>query len=196
MDGKRFVADVMLGKLARWLRALGYDTLYFRDASDARLLGLALRESRRLLTRDAALAVRAGTVGLLVRAEDLDGQLREVMAACGLTSRAPLSRCLECNGPLATREPAAVRGRVPPYTLATQAEFWECEGCGRVFWPGSHAEGILRRLTPFLGADEAVPRGSTTTARDTAGPEGEKFGDGDRGLTRPTGDVQSSGTDD
>jgi uncharacterized protein with PIN domain len=153
MEQTRFVADVMLGKLARWLRALGYDTLYFRDAPDARLLGLALREGRRLLTRDARLAARAGAVGLLVRAEDLDGQLREVLEACGLDGSAPLSRCLECNGVLLARAPGEVRGRVPPYTLATQVEFWECRGCGRVFWPGTHAEGILRRLDPYLAAE-------------------------------------------
>lgn len=150
MGPTRFVADVMLGRLARWLRALGYDTLYFRDAPDSRLLGIALREERRLLTRDARLAARAGPLGLLVRAEDLDGQLREVMERCGLSARAPLSRCLECNGALEARDRAAVQGRVPPYTFATQSEFWECGGCGRVFWPGTHAEGILRRLHPYL----------------------------------------------
>jgi hypothetical protein len=151
MDEARFVADVMLGRLARWLRALGYDTLYFRDAADARLLGIALRERRRLLTRDAALARRAREAGLLVRAEALDAQLREVMAACGLDGRAPLSRCLECNGLLAERAPAEVRDSVPPYTLATQRVFWACAGCARVFWAGTHATGMLRRLEPFLG---------------------------------------------
>ena len=146
----RFVADVMLGKLARWLRALGYDTLYFRDAADSRLLGVALRERRQLLTRDAALAARAGAAGLLVRAEELDAQLREVTEACGLGARAPLTRCLDCNGALTAREPAEVKDRVPPYTLATQPEFRECEGCHRVFWAGTHARGILRRLHQFL----------------------------------------------
>jgi uncharacterized protein with PIN domain len=149
----RFVADVMLGRLARWLRALGYDTLYFRDASDLRLLGIALREDRCLLTRDVGLARRAGAAGLLVRGEDLDGQLREVTAARGLLARAPLRRCLECNGLLARSTRDAVRDRVPPYTLATQAEFWVCEGCTRVFWAGTHATGILDRLRPYL-ADE------------------------------------------
>lgn len=150
MSEARFVADVMLGKLARWLRALGYDTLYFRDAPDSRLLGIALRERRQLLTRDAGLAARAGATGLFIRAEALDDQLREVMDACGLTSRAPLSRCLECNGMLAERRPPEVEGRVPPYTLATQPQFWECSGCARIFWAGSHAEGILSRLQPYL----------------------------------------------
>jgi uncharacterized protein len=157
-DGTRFVADVMLGKLARWLRALGYDTLYFLDAPDSRLLGIALRERRHLLTRDAALASRAGSSGLLIHAEDLDAQLREVRDAFGLGPRAPLSRCLECNGALAARRPDQVVGRVPPYVLATQAEFWGCEGCGRVFWSGTHVSGIRRRLHPYL--DWPPDRGS------------------------------------
>jgi uncharacterized protein len=147
---RRFVADVMLGKLARWLRALGYDTLYSRDAPDSRLLGIALREDRRLLTRDAGLAARAGAAGLLVRADGVDAQLREVVEACGLRPRAPLSRCLECNGTLASRSPAEVRDRVPPYTLATQPDFRECATCRRVFWAGTHARGIRYRLGPFL----------------------------------------------
>ena len=150
MSETRFVADVMLGKLARWLRALGYDTLYFRDASDSRLLGIALRERRHLLTRDAPLAARAGPAALLVGAEDLDQQLREVMLRCGLRARAPLSRCLECNGSLASRAREEVWERVPPYTLATQRAFWECQGCRRVFWAGTHARGILSRLHPYL----------------------------------------------
>src|SRR4029077_652480 len=83
MNKPRFVADVMLGRLARWLRALGYDTLYFRDAPDRRLLALALTDQRRLLTRDAALARRARDAGLLVRAEALDAQIQEVTAAVG-----------------------------------------------------------------------------------------------------------------
>lgn len=153
----RFVADVMLGRLARWLRALGFDTLYFRDAPDARLLGIALRERRRLLTRDGGLAARAGTAALLIEAEGVDAQLREVMGRCGLRSRAPLSRCLECNGVLARREGDAVRDRVPPYTLATQSTFWECEGCRRVFWAGTHARGILGRIHPYVDATRAAP---------------------------------------
>lgn len=150
MSTPRFVADVMLGRLARWLRALGYDTLYFRDAPDRRLLAVALAEGRRLLTRDVALARRAREAGLLVRAEGLDAQIEEVAQACGLAGRRALSRCLECNGLLAPSSPAAVRGRVPPYTFATQREFWTCAGCDRVYWAGTHVEGIQRRLGRVL----------------------------------------------
>jgi hypothetical protein len=151
MDEPRFVADGMLGRLARWLRALGYDTLYFRDAPDRRLLAVALAERRRLLTRDAALARRAREVGFLVRAEALDLQIQEVTAACGLAGRRALSRCLECNALLAEAAREAVRDRVPPYTFATRREFWTCTGCGRVFWAGTHLTGIRRRLAPYLG---------------------------------------------
>jgi uncharacterized protein with PIN domain len=150
MDDPRFVADVMLGRLARWLRALGYDTLYFRDAADRRLLGVALTERRVLLTRDAPLARRAREAGLLVRAEGLDAQIREVAAALGLVPGRALSRCLECNGLLVAVEREAVRRRVPPYTFATQREFLACSACDRVFWAGTHVEAIRRRLEPYL----------------------------------------------
>jgi uncharacterized protein with PIN domain len=150
MDDPRFVADAMLGRLARWLRALGYDTLYFRDAPDRRLLVVALAEGRRLLTRDAALARRAREAGLLLRTEDLDAQIREVVRACGPAPRPALSRCLECNGLLVASAPEAVRHRVPPYTLATQAAFRSCPDCARVFWAGTHVSGIARRLAPHL----------------------------------------------
>ena len=153
MDEPRFVADGMLGRLARWLRALGYDTLYFRDAPDRRLLAVALAERRRLLTRDAALARRARESGLLVRAEALDLQLEEVTAACGLVGRRALSRCLECNALLAETAPESVRDRVPPYTFATRREFWTCTGCRRVFWAGTHVSGIRRRLERYLRDD-------------------------------------------
>ena len=148
----RFVADVMLGRLARWLRALGYDTAYVRDAPDRQLLGLALREDRRLLTRDVALARLARERGLLVRAAGLDDQLREVVQACGLTAPTLLTRCLECNVPLEAVGRDAVRDLVPPYTFATQRAFRTCRGCARVYWPGTHAAGILDRLRPFLAA--------------------------------------------
>lgn len=153
----RFVADVMLGRLARWLRALGYDTLYFHDAPDGRLLGTALREGRRLLTRDLGLARRAADVGLLIASDDLDAQIRQVMTACGLLARAPLRRCLVCNGRLAASAPDAVQDRVPAYTFATQHTFWTCTGCGRVFWRGTHAAAILERLRPYLDGPASLP---------------------------------------
>jgi len=150
MDDSRLVADVMLGRLARWLRALGYDTLYFRDAPDRRLLAVALAERRRLLTRDAALARHAREAGLLVRAEQLDAQIREVTATLRLHPGRALSRCLECNGELVPVDPETIRHRVPAYTFATRREFRTCRGCDRVYWSGTHVAGIHRRLEPYL----------------------------------------------
>lgn len=146
----RFVADSMLGKLGRWLRALGYDTLYLRHASDLELLRIARDEGRLLLTRDIRLARTARERGLLVQGERLDAQLREVVTALGLSGGGLLSRCLECNTPLAARTRDEVRGLVPAYTLETQSEFYACPGCGKVFWPGSHADRILARLRPLI----------------------------------------------
>jgi uncharacterized protein len=112
MDEPRFVADAMLGRLTRWLRALRYDTLHFRDAPDRRLLALADR--RRLLTQDVLLGRRTREQGLLVRAHRLEAQLEEVVAACGLAGRRALSRCLECNTILVETAREAVQGPVPP----------------------------------------------------------------------------------
>jgi uncharacterized protein len=156
MDESRFVADVMLGRLARWLRALGYDTLYFRDAPDRWLLAVALAEGRRLLTRDAALARRAREAGLRVHAETLDAQIREVTAALRLVPDRALSRCLECNGRLAPVAAEVVRHRVPRYIFETQQEFGMCPDCERVFWAGTHVAGIQRRLEPYFSGRRDV----------------------------------------
>jgi uncharacterized protein with PIN domain len=150
---RRFVADSMLGKLARWLRALGYDTLYFKVAEDRHLLQLARGERRTLLTRDVRLARLAGAQGLLVRATTVEPQLREVLERLALAPDGEgfLSRCLECNTRLEARAGDAVRGLVPEYVFATQARFVACPGCARVYWQGSHADRILARLERVLG---------------------------------------------
>jgi uncharacterized protein with PIN domain len=148
----KFVVDTMLGKLARWLRALGYDTLYPKAVEDHRLLRLARAEARVLLTRDARLARDAGPLGLLVTAERLEEQIGEVVERLDLAPSADglLSRCLECNGLLETQPKEAVRGLVPEYIFSTQEHFVGCSGCGRIYWQGSHADRMLSRLAPFL----------------------------------------------
>lgn len=145
----------MLGRLARWLRAMGYDTLYLRHARDGDLVQIARSEGRTLLTRDARLARSAAGVVHLVRAERLEAQLDEVVAAHGLRADAdPLSRCLECNRPLTPLERGELGGRVPPHVLASHREFSGCPACGRIYWEGSHAQRMrdrLRAITPRVG---------------------------------------------
>jgi uncharacterized protein len=145
---ERFVADRMLGKLARWLRALGYDTLYLGGAGDE-VIRRELDEGRILLTRNrrARPWLRRGRV-LVIEADDPREQLREVVRQLRLTlvQEALLSRCLGCNQPLVTVGKDEVRGDVPDYVWRTQPEFRRCQGCRRVFWSGSHAENMRHRL--------------------------------------------------
>ena len=143
----------MLGKLARWLRAMGYDTLYFKIADDRYLLRLARAEARTLLTRDGRLARLAGPAGLLIRATGVESQLGEVLERLALlpSGEGLLSRCLECNALLEDRPKESIRGLVPEYVFGTQDRFVGCPGCARIYWQGSHADQILARLERVLG---------------------------------------------
>jgi len=155
----KFVVDTMLGKLARWLRALGCDTLYPRAVEDHHLLHLARAEARILLTRDARLAREAGSLCLLVTAERLESQISEVIERLDLSppQHALLSRCLECNDLLEDRAKEAVRGLVPEYIFSTQEHFVGCPRCGKIYWQGSHADRILARLAPLLRRQRREP---------------------------------------
>jgi uncharacterized protein with PIN domain len=144
-DVPRFLVDAMLGRLARWLRLMGYDTLYWRDGSDAELAEMARVQDRLLITRDRQLAGRRGVRALLVTSEMLDQQLAEVRAGLGVGPR-PFSRCAVCNGLLQELTREAARPLVPAYVWCMQVEFRQCAGCGRVFWKGTHWPGVLDRL--------------------------------------------------
>ncbi len=134
----RLLADVMLGRLAGWLRALGYDTLYFRDLDDAALARRALAEDRILLTRDRELARRRGLRVLLIHDDRVENQLRQVVRDLALSAQNEFSRCIECNIPLADLDRAQARDLVPPYVYATQPRFRQCPQCGKVYWRGTH----------------------------------------------------------
>lgn len=146
-SGMKFIADTMLGRLAKWLRILGYDTLYPGDESDQRLARIAAEEGRILLTRDTELASRKGFRKLLVRSNRLSEQLAQVIEAFSLRAHdRALSLCLICNEPLREVEKEAVRDRVPPYVFETQPLFYECPRCRKVYWAGTHLDHIRREL--------------------------------------------------
>jgi uncharacterized protein with PIN domain len=142
----------MLGRLAHWLRAMGYDTVYLGPADDSRLLDVARREARILVTRDAGLAASASDLGCLIRSVEVQLQLIETVTRLQLTppESAWLTRCLECNGLLAPVDREAVRDRVPPRVFGIHDDFRVCQGCGRVYWPGSHAGQMITRLQHVL----------------------------------------------
>lgn len=153
-DGRapRFVVDAMLGRVARELRLLGYDAVFERAADDSALLRRAQAEDRILLTRDRGLAARARGVRCLVLHSDLPlGTTREVMAALGEV-RPPgvLSRCTECNALLEPLPKEEARERVPDHVANGVLRFLHCPGCGRVYWPGTHAARLEEKVRRLL----------------------------------------------
>ena len=147
-----FLCDAMLGTLARWLRFFGLDTIYPQPGmEDRELAAIAEEGGRWLLTRDGELAAR-GPRTLLVRSADLDGQLVEVLGRLDLRPEVNLdrARCSECNGSLTEVTRAEVESTIPPHVAATAPRFRRCEGCGRVYWPGSHGDRILSRMAAVL----------------------------------------------
>lgn len=162
-DAPRFAADRMLGRLARWLRILGFDVAYAPQLTGEVLLQLALREGRVMLTRDTRLLRRRPLPPhLFVVADRFREQLLQVARAFSLNVHARLlSRCVECNRELVQVERQAVHGRVPPYVWASQSRFRRCPRCGRLYWNGTHRAHILDELRRLgLGAE---PRGGAAS---------------------------------
>jgi uncharacterized protein with PIN domain len=138
----KLLADCMLGTLAKRLRLLGYDTEYDNVAADPELARRSRAEGRVLLTRDHELAARRGLRALLIQSEVLEKQVQEVQEALGPPPQPAFSRCTVCNMALEQVSRKEIAGRVPPYVLHTQSEFRYCPGCERVYWAGTHVDGM------------------------------------------------------
>lgn len=148
----RFVVDSMLGHVARWLRLLGYDTLYFREIEDWRLLRIAEEEDRILLTRDLGLFRRARKRGLRALFIE-DPSIEKVLALLSVRYGVRLNfdksdtRCPECNARLRyTTSLVELAGRVSSYIATRYKEFWVCPSCGKVYWQGRHWKTIEKTL--------------------------------------------------
>ena len=147
----RFICDSMLGRLAKSLRMLGFDTQYAHCLTSLQLLQLSVEQQRILLTRRSACMKSTSTGSCIyIRSNDPDEQLRQVIAACGIvkTLIKPFTICLRCNAPLTGLSKEAAAGRVPDYVLTTVEHFAACNSCGRVYWKGTHyanmADAILK----------------------------------------------------
>jgi hypothetical protein len=144
----RLVADAMLGRLAKWLRVVGFDTLYWRG-DDAGLLRLARAESRLLLTRDTRLPSQLPLGhSLFIQSDRYDEQLRQVIDRLGWPPRIG-HRCLRCNRLLETADKAELCGRVPEFVWHRHEHFARCPGCRRIYWEGTHYQHmteVRRRL--------------------------------------------------
>jgi len=150
--GVLFLADVMLGRLARWLRLLGFDTLYYNDISDNRLLRIAKEQGRLILTRDTRLIKIKGIKDyLLIKANDSFSQLLEVIDTLKLTQFNLLSRCVKCNGML-TRilDKNEIKDSVPEFVFLHFNLFLRCSDCGKVYWEGTHPRKFREKLSEGL----------------------------------------------
>lgn len=148
----RFVADVMLGRLAKWLRIAGFDVLYSNRYTDDELVALSLQEGRILLSRDTRLLVRKIVRQFIfLESEDIQSQMSQVFRFALVTSLPGiLTRCLSCNVPLIEAVRAQVQDKVPPFVFATQANFKSCPQCSKIYWAGTHRRSVLRTLEKLL----------------------------------------------
>jgi uncharacterized protein with PIN domain len=155
----KFIADNNVGKLAKWLRVMGYDTLSFREKDDGELIEIALSEGRVILTKDTQIAKRRLVTSgrlktVLIEEDEPEAQVRQVVRALGLNCHfRPFSVCLECNQSLVPRSKGEVKNLVPPYVFQTQNQYMECPICHRIYWRGTHWQAMVRGLGRLVEAD-------------------------------------------
>jgi uncharacterized protein with PIN domain len=147
MIDMKFIVDNMLGKLAKWLRFLGYDTLYPKILNDKQLAQLSLAEDRVLLTRDKELASKKDIKVLYIISEQLDDQLKQVILEFGLKlGDSAFTRCPECNYMLKKIEKTDIEGKLPSGVIENQDKFWVCNNCEQYYWQGTHFTKIKDKL--------------------------------------------------
>jgi len=143
---KKLLADAMLGRLARWLRILGYDAAFDAQADDWTLIRQARAQGRLLLTRDGQLARRRGVSALLIQSQELAEQVRQVVETVGPSPEGAFTRCPLCNERLVSLAREAAQQRVPAHVYRTQQTFRLCPACDRVYWQGSHWHNMKETL--------------------------------------------------
>ena len=150
----RFIADVHLGRLARYLRLLGFDTVFEPGLGDADIACRAAKEQRVVLTRDRGLLKRRiVTHGCLVRATRPHRQLEEILVRLQLHGLArPFTLCTRCNHPIEAVAKAEIRDRLQPDTARYYERFHRCSGCDRIYWEGSHYDKMCRFVDRLLAA--------------------------------------------
>jgi len=168
----RFIADVHLGRLARLLRMMGFDTEWANHLPDDLIVSTARREGRIVLSRDRGLLKRrAVTHGCLVNSLEPREQLAEILARFDLSRQVRLfSRCMDCNVVLARVSRTSVLDALPPSVAETCSEFSRCPRCGKVFWRGTHWETMKRLAADVLGRHPQKPADLPRAAPDP--PEG------------------------
>ena len=153
----KFIVDNNVGKLARWLRLIGYDTLLFKQKDDGQMIKIALSENRVILTKDAQfMKRRLVTNGKLktihIKQDDPKLQVQEVVKTLNLNYQfKPFSLCLECNRALVARNKEEVKNLVPARVFETQTQYTQCPACQRIYWPGTHWQAMVKKLQDLQG---------------------------------------------
>jgi len=156
INAPKFIVDNNVGKLAKWLRVMGYDTLFFNGSSDSRMIAIALAETRVILTRDTQIMkrgviTRGQLKAVLIQSDQPELQMRQVIATLNLNCQfRPFAICLECNQPLVARSREQVKDLVPPYVFQTQSQYMECPACHRIYWRGTHWQRMTRKLEELM----------------------------------------------
>ncbi|MFC2057281.1 Mut7-C RNAse domain-containing protein [Chloroflexota bacterium] len=151
----KFTVDHNVGKLAKWLRMMGYDTLFFTGDDDWQMVITALNEGRLILTRDTQIMSRGVVTSgrlkaILIQSEKPEQQMCQVVETLNLDCQSRMfTICLECNQPLEEMTKQQVKERVPPYVFQTQNQYVECPFCHRTYWKGTHWQSMTKKLERF-----------------------------------------------
>jgi len=156
INAPKFIVDSNAGKLAKWLRIMGYDTRFFDGSDDSHLVAIAQAEDRVILTRDTQImkrrvVTRGQLKAILIQSDEPELQIYQVIDTLDLDCRfRPFTICLECNQPLVERSKEQVKELVPPYVFQTQSQFMECPACHRIYWRGTHWQAMTEKLKRFM----------------------------------------------
>ena len=144
----KFLASQELGRLAKWLRILGFDTVYFKDNNKSSLIITAMRENRIVLTRNNIILKDKALKTIFVKSQKVKDQLKEVFSNLSIEPDEDLmfSRCTVCNSQLESLDKEKAKPDVPEYVFQTQNEFYRCKVCSRIYWRGTHWGNVKEAL--------------------------------------------------
>ncbi|HPC33793.1 MAG TPA: Mut7-C RNAse domain-containing protein [Syntrophales bacterium] len=151
IETPKFICDVHLGKLARWLRLLGFDTIYRNDLQDKEIIDTAREDQRIVLTKDKGVLENGSVKAFQPDSSLTDGQIQQLLFVFNLNQYIyPFSRCMECNGEVYLVEKEHVKNQVPVKILEIINHFYQCQRCGKIYWRGSHYERMKRWLNKII----------------------------------------------
>ncbi len=151
----KFIVDANVGKLAKWLRMMGFDTLFFDELDDGKMVKMALAQDRIIITKDTEFmkrrAITTGRVkAILVSGDNSESQMYTVINELGLSDKTrPFTRCLECNADLKELDKSEAEGLVPERVYEIQDQYMICPSCRRVYWRGTHWKAMTDKLHEF-----------------------------------------------